>query len=821
MLLRKTSLSLISSKYFLFRNKNFFSSSLSSYKNLEKKLKSYSNNDNKQITNFLNNNYNDLKVWSTNGKYKQVVSLLEYSFNNNNKEPLSLSYNLYHLAMLSYQHLNEYNSLIKLFKQNILADKHLKFDKKQKLYLLTLQYLLKKEKFHQIYQFLLINKKIMLSNNKKLYHDILKSLIHYNKVKLIINLFKSYPKTELKKLELNTFLFNLILNKLKKLNQMNDAEYVLYNLMIKKCNIKPDIITFNTLLDLYAINNDIKSSLELINKIMPKYHLQANIWSYNTLMKIYGNMKQIDQAYAIFIKLKQKDQVSYNIVMDIYRKIRNIKQVEHIFKLLLNDVDNKPSIYSYNILIASYGLEIKGLLANKQYKKAIQVLHYILNIYHYNQHIDATSFCTLITILNMFNKIHDIQQYYQQYIKQYGYNSLDINSYETLLQIYIKENYQLAIDLLHDIHIHATKITMNELCKLYHIFIQYHCQLKQYDQAITLINTSMNKKNIKPSYENYTYVIHQLISNQHIDQAYNVVKELLSKTQQDTTGKNISIDQIFTLYHLILHAYCKINQCNQAYLILKEFLNHQSIIHDLKLKKIKILLIKSFNIIINGYINQKKKFSVDHILTIINNDFQQYQLKKDIFTYNSLLKMYCKINDIKQAAMILHNMKTPNITSYLIIFEQLSKLGKYEIMKKFLSNEIEMKINKSIELYNILFKCYNKLRLANESQVLFDDLLTNKEQNIQPDRYTYNTIISTWTKCNNIDQANHMLKMMKKNNIQPDDYTYAPFLQYAKDKIDLKLFNLYWKKMELDHVNKTKFIYQLESDLLQKIRQQQ
>lgn len=66
--------------------------------------------------------------------------------------------------------------------------------------------------------------------------------------------------------------------------------------MKQHATIKPDLITYNTLIKGCALNNDSETGLKLIEDIKLRSDLSMNAITYNTLIDLFVRVNNLDQA---------------------------------------------------------------------------------------------------------------------------------------------------------------------------------------------------------------------------------------------------------------------------------------------------------------------------------------------------------------------------------------------------------------------------------------------------------------------------------------------------------------------------------------------
>ncbi|CAG8445544.1 7840_t:CDS:10 [Ambispora leptoticha] len=103
------------------------------------------------------------------------------------------------------------------------------------------------------------------------------------------------------RLTLNIYEFNRLLGNCLKSKNIQDAENTLH--LMEKAEILPDIITYDTLINLYANVRNVEKAISTFN-LIESAGLKPSIHSYQNLIKAYCNELRLNEAFEVYEKIK-------------------------------------------------------------------------------------------------------------------------------------------------------------------------------------------------------------------------------------------------------------------------------------------------------------------------------------------------------------------------------------------------------------------------------------------------------------------------------------------------------------------------------------
>ena len=303
----------------------------------------------------------------------------------------------------------------------------------------------------KIYQHMKINKidisnvtygcliNVCIKNNKlnkafELYESLKKEGIEMNTI-LYTTLIKAYSKTHNlnKVLEIlnimqksnnakpNIITYNIVIDCCIKCNNF-DLAYKYYNFLIdyNKYNlnnntnndliVKPDIVTFSTLIKGEIHNGCFRKAKILMNKMLEYDYIKPDCILLNTLLDGCEKCNSYEDAFDIYKIFKNKNVKINMMTYSLLLKILGVLGDFHNSQILFEEIKNVQNNISMNLIIIT--CFIKTCFSTNHIKEAIDTFNSIEN---YNIKPDAISYITMINgIIN--NTKNDINKEYAKEI---------------------------------------------------------------------------------------------------------------------------------------------------------------------------------------------------------------------------------------------------------------------------------------------------------------------------------------------------------------------------------------------------------------------
>lgn len=205
--------------------------------------------------------------------------------------------------------------------------------------------------------------------------------------------------------------------------------------------------------------------------------------------------------------------------------------------------------------------------------------------------------------------------------------------------------------------------------------------------------------------------------------------------------------------------------------------------------------IVSYNTVLDG-ISKDQKLSHEEVLTLsskIINEMKEEEIPLNTTTYNSLISVALRLEDLQLAVQMFKEMKTvkvkPDYITYGIMIKCYEKLGDLENGDAYLKPCLElleecrkagMKLTE--EGYTSLLSACAKVSDLDQALKIWNRLIKNK---LKLSVSVYNAMINVCLSKGNEDMAFDFLDQMKTSGIQCTVITYGTFLSYFVKKKDI------------------------------------
>ena len=491
-------------------------------------------------------------------------------------------------------------------------------------------------------------------------------------------------------------------------------------------DVQPNTISYNILLHAHSMDNDNHMAEQILRDMIDNPDIKPDVISFVTCIKAHKVNEQIHEAERMLQNsdLHQNGALlstyAYNTVIRALCDKRDLEKAEQIF----NEMKTKPDIDTCNILIDAFCIQNKPENAHRildQLEKSSmekktdhkEILR--PNSFSYNSIISAYSHkgeaARAISIIRRMEK-----QYHDGNPDVYP----DTISYNVVLSSYLKGKQSL------DSAIKAQRL------------LTY------------LENQSNNDKDaVKPDIISYTTVMKCWIQSKHKD-ALNTVNLLLSKIEKlDDEGK-IKLDA--QVYNVFLRAFA-----DQRLLQFKSRSDEEVI-----------------QLVLNILRRMQSKATTN----------SNPALNPTIVTYNTILSIFVNMGRVQLAYDMLQKNDMKNTVSYNTVLQGFANTGKTKEAKDLLE-----------EMNHLSSTLSSKTR--KDSKPL-----------ISPDIQSYNTVIAAFTKNKDPISADKLLQWMKEfskkkevnqnpsytnttlSSLKPNRVTYANVMNaYAKSNDNLNSFS--------------------------------
>jgi len=462
------------------------------------------------------------------------------------------------------------------------------------------------------------------SNNEQidiiLINVLLDSCIAMKEEKLTIELFEKVRTGYFTPVIPDIITFNTLIKGCAQMNLLESAREA-YNYMFTLSYIKPNDVTFNTMIDVCVRSGKMPEVWSIIEK-MKEYGIKPDNFTYSTIIKglnkntnlnIIDNNEEtqdesqtdrqfkdkspseLELAFKLFENVKnfsKPDEILYNCIMDACLRFEKIDKMMELYdEMILEKI--KPSSITCGIIIKAYGM--KGKLT-----KALEV--------------------------------------YEEMKRE----NIDISSitYGCLINACIKnDNLNKSFELYEELA--KNKIQMNIV--LYTTLIKAYSKTKNLQKVLEIFNKMKRDKNNSPNNVTFNSVIDCCIKCDEIKLSEKIFEEM----------KISGIKPDIVTFSTLIKGCLKKSELNKAI----EYLNTMQ---KYDIKPDEVLL----NSLLDGCEKMRKFGKAVEIFNYVRN----FHVEPTMMSFSIMMKIYGKLNDFKSSKALIEEVKKKNKNISLIIF---------------------------------------------------------------------------------------------------------------------------------------------------------
>ena len=356
---------------------------------------------------------------------------------------------------------------------------------------------------------------------------LLDSCIKLKENEILCKLFDNVINGKINNVKPDLITYNTFIKGCAQLN-LYDKVTGAFELLLKNDKIKPNDVTFNTLIDVFVRAKDMNKVWFIISK-MKEYGIKPDNFTYSTIIKglnkncinneitnlnnqnnnnnSINNSSELDLAFKLFDNVKKTskpDEILYNCIMDACLRFGKIDQMLELYENMLNE-GIKPSSITCGIVIKAYGM--KGNL-----EKALEMYD---NMKKEKIEISSVTYGCLI---NACIKNNDLNKALLLY-KELQENGFEMNTilYTTLIKAYskvkdLKKVLEIFSSMKNNKNNPPNNITYNSV-------IDCAIKCNQYDLANKIFSEMLIHNEIKPDIITFSTLIKGEIRRKNFDNA--------------------------------------------------------------------------------------------------------------------------------------------------------------------------------------------------------------------------------------------------------------------------------------------------------------
>ena len=556
-------------------------------------------------------------------------------------------------------------------------------------------------------------------------------------------------------------IYNLLLNGCSKKLDIKNLHRIYMDMINKK--IRPNIITFNTIIDAFIRNRNTEMAFKIFNQ-MTDNNIQPDNFTLSTLFKGINKIehyKYLSQGVEMLNKKTYPiDIILINVLLDACIKLKDKKNFTEIFDNIINKKYNnvKPDLITYNTFI-------KGCSKFKLYEKAELAFNHLINNSSENKIFpNDVTFNSLIDVYvsqkNMDKVLQtvNLMQKYKIFPDNYTYTTIikGLNKNSFTKTESNKQNANLTSEIFSNVELDLAFKLFNHVRQiskpdeiLYNCIMDACLRFNKIDKMLEMYE-EMVKNGINPSSITCGIVIKAYGMKGDLDSAMSIYYKMKKE--------NIEISNI--TYGCIINACIKNNDQQKAF----------ELYESLKKESYEMNTIL-YTTLIKAYTKQK---DIDKVVEIFDTMKKSTNSKPNIITYNSIIDCCIKCNKFNLAyeyfKEMLYDIKNTNENSIRPDIVTFSTLIKGEINNKCFGNARKL-MQKLLEynyikldcvLLNTLLDGCDKCGCYEEAIDIFNIF---KNRNVSCNMMTYSILMKICGKLNDFENSYKLLNEMKDNNI--------------------------------------------------------
>ena len=533
------------------------------------------------------------------------------------------------------------------------------------------------------------------------------------------------------------------------------AEEALSNLL--KCNVRPDVVLYNSLLSAYATNGNYQGAENLLVRMRKEANISPNVVTYSSLINAYANKGQAVEAENVINRMNSDgidpNVITYNSLISAYAKDGNYQGAASVLQRMLESTHVQPNVTTYNSVINAY--------ANKgNYQGAEEMVKKM----HKNR-IDPnmTTFNSLIDAYANRGNWEGAEDVLNRMINFKGLEP-NVITYSSVINAYANKGHwagaESVLQRMRQRSISPNIITFNSLITAY-------AKEGSWQGAEDVLTRIKADQNIEPNVTTYNLVINAYANKGHWKGAEGVLQRMI----KSRTDPNVMT------YNSLINAHAKDGNWRGAEDVMTQLLT-RGIEPN----------VTTFNSLIKAYTKEGNSNGAENVLNRMkeyekgfsvksksSNDKQSsyfrahLPLQPNVTTWSSVINAYAAKGDWKGAEDVLERMQRetppvyPNVTTYSSVINAYANVGHWQGAEDIFRRLVEKGLEADVITYNSLLKVYSNANDVNGCSrgIELVSKMIHKRQ--RPTHVTFKTLFSLLCKYPNLEQLRTARNLMDEH----------------------------------------------------------
>jgi pentatricopeptide repeat protein len=419
---------------------------------------------------------------------------------------------------------------------------------------------------------------------------------------------------------------------------------------IKKVNLKVNLITINTSLDILIKSNEIKRAWDLFDNMKEEYGLEPDKFSYSTIIKALKfelDSTKLERAFGILEYLKEKsstaanDEIIFNCLIDVCLRLNLIEKAEKVFAEM-KELGVLPSKITYAIMIKGYG-QVYNLEKAFELFEEMKANNTTANEIIYGCLLNACVRCS---------NIKKVTEVYNEMKTQ----KIDMNIilYTTLIKAYTKvKNLNMAYDVYNQM-LSDEKVMPNIVIHNAMLDCCVECDdVKKMDEIYQNIKDKAsdeedNNNNPQPDLITYSTVIKGYSRSKNMQKVFDIYQFL-------NTNSTFQMDEV--IYNSILDGCAKTGNLEKALIVYE----------DMQKSGVKRSNV-TYSILVKLYANNKMHEKALQVL----DDMIKNNIRPGIIVYTCLIQTCLKSNKFETAISLFEQLKKDGLNPDHVLYNTIT-----------------------------------------------------------------------------------------------------------------------------------------------------
>jgi len=179
-----------------------------------------------------------------------------------------------------------------------------------------------------------------------------------------------YKEMKDRQIDCNSITYNTMINALARCNLMHEVPQLLEDMKASCPPVKPDIVTFSTIIKGYCMSGDLDKALEVLVHMRSTTSLQPDEVLYNSLLNGCAKQSRLDEALGFLTEMKESQvppsNYTLSIICKLFGRMRRLEQAFSTVESLSNSNGFRPNIEVYTSLM-------QACFHNRQYQRALSL----------------------------------------------------------------------------------------------------------------------------------------------------------------------------------------------------------------------------------------------------------------------------------------------------------------------------------------------------------------------------------------------------------------------------------------------------------------